>query len=162
MLMAMERQLRSKSFTLTLPPLTATESIALECITQIASECRLATQSEIKDSIGDAQSHSTATGIVNRLIEKGYLERIGGPLQKAMWLRIVATGEITAEPRDKTPHWRFRTERVQSPAIQRITERAKPLADRIEAKARAMGKPLSEFLMDCVYVGFLSIEEELS
>ena len=154
-------QLQSRSFTLRRPELTATESIALECLRQIASEGRVANQYEICAAIGTENTNGgTVAGVVNRLVSKGYVERIGGPLQKAMWLRIVSTGQVTAEPRDKTPHWRFRTDRVPAPAIQRVAQYAKPLAERIEAKARALGKPLSEFLMDCVYVGFHHISEE--
>lgn len=99
---------QSRSFRIGQSPLTATESIALECLKQIASEGREATQDEIRAGIGsENQCGSTATGVINRLVAKGYVERVGPhPYQKAMWLRIVSSGEQTAEPKNKTPHWR--------------------------------------------------------
>jgi hypothetical protein len=147
---------KAKSFTSPVARLSMIEKVALDCIHKIASEHREATQQEIREAIGYSVP-GTATGVVNRLVAKGYVERIGGPLQKSLWLKIVATNEITAEPRDKTPHWRYRTESVPTPTIHRVAEYAKPLAEMIEAKARSLGKPLAEFLMDCVYVGFNEI-----
>lgn len=152
----MERTVKSRSFTLALAPLSVIEQIAFDCIVRIATDNREATTSEIGEAIGYSGSAS-ATGVVNRMVDKGYIERIGGHLQKSMWLRVVATGQETAEPNDKTPHWRYRTQSCPAPTIQRVAERAKPLSDMIEAKARSLGKPLAEFLIDCVYVGFHEI-----
>jgi hypothetical protein len=149
----------SKSFAIQQVELTATERIALECLRQIASEGRIADQYEICAGIGsDNMNGGTAAGVVNRLVSKGYIEHVNGnPLQRAIWVRIISTGQVTAEPRNKAVHWRYRTEPVPSPAIHRITERNKPLASMIEAQAKALQKPVHEFLMDCVYAGFHSI-----
>lgn len=145
-----------------LEPLTLSQRIALECLKQIASEGREATQEEITAGIGSRnESGSSATGVINGLVRKGYIEHVAGhPLQRAIWVRIVATNQCTAEPRCKAAHWRYRTDRVPAPTIQRVSEYAKPLAQLIEAKARSLGKPLAEFLIDCVYVGFHEISRE--
>lgn len=139
------------------PGLSAVEQAALECVENMASEGVVATQAAISAVIGSS-AEVTATSVVNRLVAKGYLERVGGkPLQKALWLMVVDTGQSTAEPHDKTPHWRFRAENVQIPAIQSIRERSRPLSVMIEVKARQLGKPLQDFLMDCVYAGYHTI-----
>jgi hypothetical protein len=142
--------------------LSAEESIAFECIKQIVREGRVADQYEIAAGIGtDNVNGGTVAGVINRLILKGYVQHVlGVPIQRGLWLRIVATGQQTAEPRCKAPHWRYRKEAVPSPTIHRIAETARPLAKMIEAKAKELRKPLSDFLMDCVYVGFHVITEE--
>lgn len=146
----------SRSFNIGLAPLSATESIALECLKQIADEGREATQDEISAGIGSSnECGSTATGTVNRLVAKGYVEHVAGhPLQRAIWIRIVATGQVTAQPRCTSAHWRYRTERVTTPAIQTVRDKAKPVAAMIEAEARLVGKSLTDFLADLVYVGW--------
>lgn len=154
---------KSRNFTLQRVGLSATESIALECLKQIASEGRVADQYEICAAIGSGNTNGgTVAGVVNRLVDKGFVERIGGPLQKGMWLKIVATGQITAEPRNKITHWRFRTDRVPSPAIQSVAQKAKPIAAMIEAEARLLGKSLSDFLSDLVYIGWHEYQAEKS
>lgn len=154
--------LLSKSFTIAPVPLTATESIALECLKQIANEGREATQAEITSCIGSGnEAGSTATGVVNRLVAKGYVEHVtGNPLQRAIWVRIVSTGQATAEPKCTVVHWRYRTELAPAPAIHQIRERNRSLAQMIEAKSRELQKPIHEFLMDCVYAGYHSIAGE--
>jgi hypothetical protein len=151
--------IKSRSFTLGVAQLSVIEQVAYDCIERIADEGREVSQQEIGEAIGYSIP-ATATGVINRLVAKGYVEHVGGRLQKALWLRIVATGRTTAEPRNKTPHWRYRTEKVPAPAIHRVAEHAKPLAEMIEAKASSLGKPLADFLMDCVYVGFHEICRE--
>lgn len=137
------------------PALTVIERIALECLKQIAREGREATQEEIRAGIGsDNQCGSTATSVINRLVAKGYVARIGLPLQKAMWLRICETGEATAEPRDKTTHHRYRTDRVPAPAIQPVREKMPDIAAMIEREARRSNRPLAAFLADLVYIGW--------
>lgn len=155
---------KSRSFTVVRVPLSTIESIALECLKQIAMEGREATQDELTAGIGSMnECGSTASAVVNRLVSKGYVEHVmGHPLQRGLWVKIVATGQVTAEPRNKALHWRYRTERCPAPAIHRITERNKLLSHMIENKAREHGRSLAQFLEDCVYVGFNEIcrEEE--
>lgn len=95
--------------------LTQTESIALECIKQIAREGRIAYRDEIQGAIGsENMCGSTATGVINRLVRDHHIEHVlGYPLQRGLWLRIVATGETTAEPRCTIKHhsWREILER---------------------------------------------------
>lgn len=150
---------KNRSFTIGLAQLSVIERIALDCITTIAEEGREATQQEIGAAIGYSIS-ATSTGVINRLVEKGYVEHVGQRLQRAMWLRVVETDQVTAEPRNKTIHWRYRKESSPHPAIHRVAERAKSLAEMIQAKARSLGKPLDVFLVDCVYVGFHEICRE--
>lgn len=152
----------SSSFTVSLAPLTVPQSIALECLKQIASENREATQEEITAGIGSQnECGSTATKIINGLVAKGYIEHVmGHPLQRGIWVKIIATGQTTREPNCTVPHWRYRKDSVPTPAIQSVRQRSKTLADMIEAKAKQLQTPLSEYLMHCVYVGHLAIEAE--
>lgn len=139
-------------------PLTAIERAVFE-------RCRAAAKAgepapsieELTEAIG-ANGVSTVPGIMKRLEDKGYITRT--IYQKGRQVCIAATGECTAQPRDTTPHWRFRTENPPAPAIHHLAQRNKPLAQMIEAKARELGKPIHEFLMDCVYVGFHEIAAE--
>lgn len=152
------REVRGRSLHLSEPPLTDRESRCYEGLKQIASEGRRATQPELCAVVGCDYQTGTLPAIVNELVKKGYIERIGGRLQKGIWIRIVATGQETAQPPNITPHWRLRTESAPAPTIQALAERSKPLAQMIEAKARTLGKPLHEFLIDCVYAGFHAID----
>jgi hypothetical protein len=156
-------ELRSRGFTLSNPPLTPTENIALEALKQIASENRRATKAEICAAIGsDNYEGGTAPGVVNRLEDKGYVTT--NRFQRGFQVCIVATGQCTALPTDTTPHWRLRTDSVPTPAIQSVRERSKPIAAMIEAEARLLGKSLSDFLGDLVYIGWseYQVEKEAS
>lgn len=145
-------ELQSRSFTVRPAPLTATESIALESIKQIVSEGRVATRAEICAAVGsDNLEGGTAPGILRRLEQKGYITR--EVFQRGMKI-CLANGRCTAEPRDLSPHWRLRTERVPTPAIQSIRERSKPLSTMIEAESRMSGKHMNDFLADLVYIGW--------
>lgn len=156
---AMPGSVRGRSFTLSNPPLSVTERIALACVEQIASEGRRVSQDEINAAIGSQNTTgSTAAGILGRLEAKGYIER--HIYQRGVQVCIVSTGQCTAPPANTAPHWRLRTEQVPAPAIQAIRERAKPIAAMIEAEARMLGKPMSEFLADLVYIGWHTLEAE--
>lgn len=149
---------QGKNFTLSNPPLTAVESIALECLKQIASEGRTATQPELCAATGAGYQTGTVPAILNRLEKKGYITR--QVFQRGMIVHIVATGQTTRAPNDQTPHWRLRTDRVPAPAIQHFRERAKPVAAMIEAEARLLGKSLTDFLSDLVYIGWHEYQAE--
>jgi hypothetical protein len=151
--------LKSASFTLYQAPLTVTESIALECVRQIAREQRQATNAEICAAIGSENYEGgTAPGVLRRLEEKGYVSRT--MYQRGFQVRIVATGEQTAPPRNTAPHWRTRSDHPPAPAIQAIRERAKPIAAMIEAEARMSGKHHADFLADLVYIGWHQYQAE--
>ena len=155
---SVNRSLKSRRFTVFQAPLTTIEARVYEICRRCAAESReLDSQESIIAEIG-FESPSSAADVMRRLETKGYIER--RLFQRGRMVKINETGEWTAEPRDTTPHWRFRKESCPAPAIHQIRERAKPLAQMIEAKARALGKPLHEFLIDCVYVGFNEIMHE--
>lgn len=136
-------------------PLTAIESIAMECIRQIVCEVREITQEEITAAVGsENQCGSTATHIVSRLVDKGQVERIGLPLQKAIWLRIVATGQQSKQPKNLTVHHSYRTESIPTPTIQKFRECVQSLASIIEIEARRLRKPLPDFIADLAYIGW--------
>lgn len=119
---------------------------------------RAAREGRELDSIEDmrmalgALSYSTVPGIMKRLEAKGYISRT--VYQRGRQVCITATGKCTAAPNNLAPHWRFRTDNAPVPAIQAFRERAKPIAAMIETEARLMGKSLTDFLGDLVYIGW--------
>jgi hypothetical protein len=96
-------------------------------------------------------SYSTVPGIMRRLEVKGFIKR--NIFQRGRQVCIVETGECTAAPPCTAPHWRQRTETTPTPAIQQIRERV-PMAAEIEMEARRLGKHVTEFLADLVYIGW--------
>lgn len=139
--------------------LTTVERIALEHCLERAQNGEPATHVSISAAIGSQNTAgSTAAGVLGRLEAKGYIER--HIYQRGVQVCIVGTGQCTAPPTNTAPHWRFRTEQVPAPTIQAIRERSKPIAAMIEAEARNLGKPLSEFLADLVYIGWHGLEAE--
>jgi SOS-response transcriptional repressor LexA len=155
---SVNRGLKSQRFTVFQAPLTTIESRVYEICRRCASAgVELDSQESIIVEVG-FESPSSAADVMRRLETKGYIER--RLFQKGRMVKICETGEWTAEPKNTAPHWRLRKESCPAPAIHQIRERARPLAQMIEAKARALGKPLHEFLIDCVYVGFNEIMHE--
>lgn len=143
---------KSRSFTLLPVALTPIEQAVLSICRQAAAEGRpLESIEEISARIG-VQGISTVPGIMKRLEAKGCITR--NIYQRGRQVCIPETGQCTAAPSCTAPHWRFRTERVPTPAIHTIRERAKPVAAMIETEARLTGKALSEFLADLVYIGW--------
>lgn len=152
-------EVRGRSITLSNPPLSVVESIAFETLKQIASEGRRATKAELCAAIGsDNYEGGTAPGVVNRLEQKGYVST--QRFQRGFQVCIVATGQCTALPNDTTPHWRLRIAQVPTPAIQSFREKAKPISVMIEAEARLLGKSLTDFLSDLVYIGWHEYQAE--
>lgn len=135
-------------------PLTAIESIALESLKQIASEGRRATQPELCAATGVAYQSGAITGILNRLERKGHITR--QIFQRGMIVCIAETGQCTAPPSDTSPHWRLRDRSSDppAPAIQQTRQRDVSLFTMIEQAARTEGKPITEFLVDLVYIGW--------
>ena len=105
-----------------------------------------------------AQSYSTVPGIMRRLEAKGYITR--EVYQRGRSVCIIATGQCTAPPSNIAPHWRFRTDRVQTPAIQQVRQRMPDTATLIEQEARRSGKHMSDFLADLVYIGWHEYQAE--
>lgn len=141
------------------PPLTPTESIALECLKQIASEGRRVTNAEICAAIG-SDNHEGGTGpaVISRLEQKGYITR--NQFQRGCQVCIVDSGICTIPPQNTAPHWRKRTERVPTPTIRQISETTRIIATQIEIESRAVGKHYSDFLADLVYIGWHQYQAE--
>jgi hypothetical protein len=139
-------------------PLTVIERIALECLKQIASEGRRATQAELCAATGVNYQTGALPAILRRLEDKGHIKR--EIYQRGMTICIPSLGVCTAPPQDQSPHWRQRTDRVPSPTIQPVRERAKPVAAMIETEARLLGKSLTDFLADLVYIGWHEYQAE--
>lgn len=139
-------------------PLTAIERRALEICEQAAEEGReLDSIEDMRMALG-ALSYSTVPGIMKRLEIKGYITRT--IYQRGRKVCILATGQCTLTPKNTAPHWRVRTDRTPTPTIQSIHERAKPVATMIEAEARLLGKSLTDFLGDLVYIGWHEYQAE--
>jgi hypothetical protein len=63
------------------------------------------TQNSINEAIGSYNSTgSTATGVLNRLVDAGYITKTSS--QRGVEVCIVASGLCSARPRCQTPHWR--------------------------------------------------------
>jgi DNA-binding MarR family transcriptional regulator len=101
---------------------------------------------------------STVPGIMKRLEAKGFISR--RIYQRGRVVCITATGQSTAEPSNTSPHWRFRIDQPQTPTIQAVREKSKPIAAMIEAEARLTGKPIASFLADLVYIGWHEYQAE--
>ena len=111
----------------------------------------------IMKAIG-AQSYSTVPGIMRRLEQKGYITRT--VYQRGRTVCIAATGQCTLPPSNLAPHWRFRTDNVQTPAIQQLRQKMPDAATLIEQEARRLGKHMTDFLGDLVYIGWHAYEAE--
>jgi hypothetical protein len=144
--------IEGKHFSLSNPTLSFVEQRIYDLYVTAAAEGRPAPSIDDLSRAIDAQGAATIPGITRRLEEKGYITR--QIYQRGRMVCITATGQCTLPPNDQTPHWRFRTDRVPSPAIQTVRQRAKPIAAMIEAEARLLGKSLSDFLSDLVYIGW--------
>lgn len=106
-----------------------------------------------------AYGGGTIPGIMERLQRKGFIERI--KYQRGRQVCITATGKCTAPPACTAPHWRLRPKNdpIPTPAIHKVRERA-PMAQQIELEARRLGKSMSDFLADLVYIGFHAYQAE--
>ena len=132
--------------------LTSIERDVLEICWRAAAENRvLDSQEDIAEVMG-FQSPSSAADVMRRLETKGYIRR--QLYQRGRQVCIVATGQCTAPPSNTAPHWRLRTERVQAPAIQQVRSRMPEASVLIEHEARRLGKHMTDFLADLVYIGW--------
>jgi SOS-response transcriptional repressor LexA len=138
--------------------LTPIEQRVLEICDRAAEEGRELDSTESMTAAIGATGVSTIPGILKRLEAKGYIDRT--VYQRGRRVCIAATGKCTIPPRNTAPHWRERTDRVQTPAIQAVRDRAKPVAAMIEAEARLLGKSLTDFLGDLVYIGWHEYQAE--
>lgn len=133
-------------------PLSVVERIALaHCVDQ-ARAGRAVTQESIMLAIGSQNTTGgTSAGVLKRLEEKGYITRTA--YQRGVQVCIVSTGQCTAPPPCRVPHWRTIKDRVPVPAIHQIRQRDMPLAQWIETEARRIGRDHLDFLQELVRRG---------
>jgi hypothetical protein len=76
--------------------------------------------------------------------------------QRSRRVQIVSTGQWTALPLNRAPHWRDRPpgEALPLPGVPVVADKAMGLADEIRAWAAKRNVPLSVALADLVYVGW--------
>jgi hypothetical protein len=74
--------------------------------------------------------------------------------QKSRVVKIVETGQSTAEPRNTTPHWREKPRDVPIPAPQRVAERNPAIAQQIFIAAKRKGLSPQDYLVDLVLLGW--------
>jgi hypothetical protein len=139
-------------------PLTPVEREVFVRCEDAAAKGLPAPSIEALSQVIGATGVATVPGIMKRLEAKGYITR--EIYQRSRMICIVGTGKCTAPPSDRTPHWRIRTDRVPTPAIQSVRERARPIAAMIEAETRLIGKSLTDFLGDLVYIGWHEYQAE--
>jgi hypothetical protein len=148
----MARELKSRSFTISNPPLSTVEQVALEHCAQQARKGAAVTQLTLMQAVGSQNTTGgTSAGILGRLESKGYIER--KVYQRGVQVCIVATGECTAAPACTVPHWRTITDRAPLPAIHQLRQHDIPLARWIETEARTNGVPIADFLEQLVRRG---------
>lgn len=141
-------------------PLTAIERAVFDFCERAAREGRPLEPTEtIMEAIG-ATGSATIPGILKRLERKGYISRT--IYQRGRKVCITATGQCTLPPNDTSPHWRLRdrSQDAPAPAIQQTRQRDLSLFAMIEQAARAEGKPITEFLVDLVYIGWHGFSAE--
>lgn len=145
------RVIQGKHFSLGNPPLTVVEQRVYDSYCDAAANGSPAPSiEELAREIG-ATGVATVPGITKRLEEKGYITR--QVYQRGRMVCIVATGQCTLPPKDQTPHWRTRTDRVPAPAIQAIRQRMPSTSAEIERDARERNISLQQHLEDLVYIG---------
>jgi hypothetical protein len=153
--------LKSRSFTVSNPPLTAVERVALDHCSSKARNSEPVTQMSLADAIGSQNTTGgTSAGVLARLESKGYITR--QVYQRGVQVCIVATGECTAPPSCLTPHWRSITDRVPVPAIHQVRQRDMNTALWIETEARAKGRDMADFLMELVRRGVQDYRAEMA
>jgi hypothetical protein len=134
------------------PALTPIERQVFErCHRAAAAGLPAPSTEDLTAAIG-ASGFSTVPGILKRLEAKGYITR--EIYQRGRVVCITATGQCTMPPNDQTPHWRQRPDRIPSPTIQPVREKAPDVAAMIEREARLNNRPLAAFLADLAYIGW--------
>ncbi len=141
-------------------PLSAAEKSALEVCRAKAEAGDRITQYDICEAVGSENwNGGTMAGILNRLQDKGYIERIF--YQRGLQICIPGTGYCTAPPPNQTIHWRKRpaTAMAPTPTIQAVAQRSHTLLSRMEARAKARGITLNEEMLDRLHMADAMIEQ---
>lgn len=121
-------------------------------LVQAAREGRPCPNADQLNEVIDCSSASTSTTIMSRLERYGLI-RVDR-YQRSRQVHIVATGESTAEPASKVPHWRDRPREVPTPAISVLKQRGPDVMAQIAAWASRRGVPVVDALADLVWVGW--------
>jgi hypothetical protein len=110
---------------------------------------------DLDDAIGtDNSSGSTQTGVCRALERRGLIQtRI---YQRGRQFIVTATGKESAEPANKTPHWRTvpRPAKLPGVALASIQARRPDLAGEIIAAARSEGLSVQDFLLELLWTGW--------
>lgn len=102
--------------------------------------------------VSGVSSISTTVALMHVLESEGRIEV--QRFQKSRRVVITKTGKATAEPRDKTPHWRELARDTPGPSAEAVTQRTPTIAQEIFAEARRQGKSPQVYLVDLVLLGW--------
>jgi hypothetical protein len=123
-----------------------------QCLSEAADKGEICPTADDLAEVSGVASISTTVALMHSLEDDGRIkvERF----QKSRQVMIVRTGQATAEPRDKTPHWRELVSETPAPSVEAIKHRAPTIALEIFAAARALGKTPQDYLTDLVLLGW--------
>lgn len=102
--------------------------------------------------VAGVESVSTTVALMHILESEGRIKV--DRFQKSRQVTIVATGQATAEPNDRTPHWRQIARDVPAPSVQAINDREPTIANLIWAAARKKGYSAQDYLAELVLLGW--------
>jgi hypothetical protein len=102
-------------------------------------------------------SVASTVNILQRLEARGLIEV--ERWQRSRRVKIVATGQYTADPENKTPHWRLDPPKgVPTPSPAEIRAREPAIAEQIFRRASQEGLSSSEYLSRLVWIGWQQME----
>jgi hypothetical protein len=126
---------------------TPVEQHALDYCIKCAREGKVLTRLDLCLAIGSQNYYGgTGPGILNRLVDKGFIER--RVFQRGVMVRPIGMNEWTATPPCTVPHWRDITDRPPVPAIQQVRQRDMTQAQWMETTARRLGRDYLDFAME--------------
>lgn len=137
-----------------LPPAEASLLAALTDAADRGLSCP--TNEELSDMLG-LSALSAPPQIMDRLRRRGLIEV--QRYQKERRVKIVATGNQTAEVRTPAPHWRDRPRDVPAPAVHAVRAQRPDTARDIMTTAQKLGRAPSDFLADLVWIGWAAWQE---
>lgn len=128
------------------------ERIIFDALCDAARTGAICPKNEDLSELIGASSTSTVPQIIERLVTKGLIER--ETYQRSRRVKIIASGQITAAPKNIAPHWRNRRGFCPTPSPQTIRHREPAMGEEIMAWARRRNVPYAEALADLVFVGW--------
>lgn len=123
-----------------------------QCLSEAADKGEICPTADDLAEVSGVASISTTVALMHSLEDECRIKV--DRFQKSRQVTIVQTGRTTAEPRDKTPHWRELTKDTPAPSVEAIKQRAPSIAQEIFAEARARGKAPQDYLTDLVLLGW--------